>query len=397
HALPEGSKALQPNLLVGDEHEVDILNARLPNQTSAVTVLDNQLVEVENAANFAGQTIRIKIIDVDEDGALAEPLGVVATATEGKKKRRRRGRKAPMTADEQAQQLRELAEEAAKGSRPVPAIGISTEAEAEDEEAQDKTKVAAPVAIGVEPKPAEAAGLEPDGAHRKRRRRRRRGRGVHGDVAQFGIPQEGEAAQVEASEEIEVDADTAPAHPTAVPETAAESEIRRKRRRRRRRGRGDRPEGGAPQIHGAPPTAPVPDRHIFRVNPEGAAEPTGQTAPREPSRSIAPWNRRPAPPAIEAPPPSLRVPEEPARITKPARRRRTTAEAPIVGGELQASQQAALPSPPDDAKPKRTRKTAAASADGEKPKRKTSATKTTATAKKKSPSKTAVARKKKVK
>jgi ribonuclease G len=414
HALADGSKALQPNLRVGDEHEVDILNARLPNQTSAVTVLDNQLVEVENAANFAGQTIRIKIIDVDEDGALAEPLGAVATATEGKKKRRRRGRKAPMTADEQAQQLRELAEEAAKGVRPAVAIGISTEAEAEDEEAEDKTKVAAPVAIGVEQKPSEAAAppqFEADGTHRKRRRRRRRGRGAHGEVGQFGVPQENAAPQIEspeaeADDEDETETPAAAAPGQAVAETAAESEIRRKRRRRRRRGgRGDRPEGTArpegavpPQIHGAPPATPMPDRHIFRVNPEGAAEPTGQTAPREPSRSIAPWNRRPAPPAVEAPPPSLRVPEESPQVTKPARRRRTTGSPTVgVAGELQASQQAALPSPPDDAKPKRARKTATASADAEKPKRKAPAAKKTATAKKKSPSKTAVARKKKEK
>ena len=411
HAFADGSKALQPNLRVGDEHEVDILNARLPNQTSAVTVLDNQLVEVENAANFAGQTIRIKIIDVDDDGALAEPLGIVATAAEGKKKRRRRGRKAPMTADEQAKQLRELAEEAAKGARPAAAIGISTEAEAEDEEAEDKTKVAAPVAIGVEQKPAEARPaaegthmFEPDGTHRKRRRRRRRGRGAHGDVAQFGIPQESAAAQIEAhdaqadqDDETETPAAAAPGQ--AVAETAAESEIRRKRRRRRRRGgRGDRPEGALPQIHDAPAAVPMPDRHIFRVNPEGAAEPTGQTAPREPSRSIAPWNRRPAPPAVEAPPPSLRVPEESPQVTKPARRRRATGSRTAgVAGELQASQQAALPSPPDEIKPRRTRKAAVPSADGEKPKRKAPAAKKTPAAKKKSPSKTAVARKKKEK
>jgi len=400
HALAEGSAALEPNLRVGDEHEVDILNTRLPNQTSAVTVLDNQLVEVENAANFAGQTIRIKIIDVDEDGALAEPLGAVATVTEGKKKRRRRGRKAPMTADEQAQQLRELAEEAAKGSRPVPAIGISTEAEAEDEEAQDKTKVAAPVAIGVEQKPAEAAStvppLEADGTHRKRRRRRRRGRGVHGDAAPFGAVQEN-GTEAAAAGDVEPEVEQPPAQPSTVLETAAESEIRRKRRRRRRRGRGDRPEGAPAQIQGTPPVAPVPDRHIFRVNAEGAAEPTGQTAPREPSRSIAPWNRRPAPPAVEAPPPSLHVPEEPARVTKPVRRRRATAGAPIVAGELQGSQQAALPSPPAEAKPKHARKTAPASGETEKPKRKAAPVKKTTTAKKKSPSKTAVSRKKKEK
>ncbi len=117
HAWPIGAKTLQPNLRVGDEHEVDILNARLPNQTSAVTVLDNQLVEIENAANFAGQTIRI------QDYRRRRGRRACRTARRGRARCDRRqektppprSRKAPMTADEQAQQLRELAEEAAKG------------------------------------------------------------------------------------------------------------------------------------------------------------------------------------------------------------------------------------------------------------------------------------------
>ncbi len=53
---------------VGDEIEVDLLQARLPNPTSALAVVGNRLVEVENAANAAGRSIRIKIIDIDEDG-----------------------------------------------------------------------------------------------------------------------------------------------------------------------------------------------------------------------------------------------------------------------------------------------------------------------------------------
>ncbi|MHB8306220.1 MAG: hypothetical protein ACYDEU_09455, partial [Vulcanimicrobiaceae bacterium] len=93
-----------------------------------------------------------------------------------------------------------------------------------------------------------------------------------------------------------------------------------------------------------PAPAPVPDRHIFRVDPEGKAEPTGRTAPREPSRAIAPWNRKVQPPAVESPPPHLRVPEESAIPTKPARRRRTP-RTPVRGGELQATPVVALPVP----------------------------------------------------
>ena len=372
HTVAADGVLPQTTLRVGDEHEVDVLNTRLPNQTSAVTVLDNQLVEIENAANFAGQTIRVRIIDVDDDGALAEPMGgVVPAAAEGKKKRRRRGRKAPLTADEQTQQLLELAEEAAKGAagRPV-AIGISTETEAEAEAAVDKTQVAAPIAIV-----PEGTGLaEPgeDGAFRKRRRRRRRGRGAHGETMQAGISQESAAAQAGVQDDAADEADEAESPPSLTAATGeGEAGGRHRKRRRRRRGRGERPEGAQPVVHPAPEAQPsVPDRHIFRVDAEGGAEPTGRTAPREPSRSIAPWNRRPAPPAVEPPPPSLRVPEETPKVTKPARRRRTAPQAPVIGGELQASPMAALPSAPDE-KPKRTRKTAAGdgTASTEKPKR----------------------------
>jgi len=363
HALKD-AKLVEKTLRVGDEHEVDLLNARLPNQTSAVAVIENQLIEVENAANYAGQTIRIRILDVDEDTVLAEPVGMVAAVPlDGKKKRRRGGRKVPLTAHEQARQLRELAEEAAKGAAGRPAaIGISTEAEAEDEAAREQeSKLAAAEEKGVEVH--EAGSGDEESAHRRRRRRRRRGgRGGSVDPMQAGIPRESARAQVEVAP-LEVVAIEEP-RATATPPDEFDSKGRRRRRRRRRSGGGGVER--EPSVH-ASETPSVPDRHIFRVNAQGAAEPTGRTAPREPSRSIAPWNRRPAPPAVEAPPPSIKVPEEPAKVTKPARRRRTVTAAT---GELQTSTIAALPSPQDGAKLKRTRTKVASSAEADsKPKR----------------------------
>ena len=413
HAIKDGAELRKPALRVGDEHEVDLLNVRLPNQTSAVTVLDSHLVEVENAANFAGQTIRIRILDVDDDGVLAEPLGAVAVHTaDPKKKRRRRGRKAgPITADEQAAQLLELAEEAAKGAagRPVT-IGISTVADAEAEEAEDKTKLAAPVAIEAEEAPV-AAYDETEGGKRRRRRRRRRGGRGHGpEAAHVGITPDSAQAQIaahddvgEADDEDDVAESPAAAAPgSSVPPTGDQK--RRRRRRRGRGGRGERPEGERPAGPQAtlqtPPVEPVPDRHIFRVSADGNAESTGNVAPREPSRSIAPWNRKPAPPAVEPPPPSLRLPEEEVKVTKPVRRRRRTEGEAVAGvaGELAGTTMTALPSPVDE-KPKRVRKTAVAKSAEEKPKatttrkkagttkapttrKKTSATKTTARKKK---------------
>jgi hypothetical protein len=362
-------------LRVGDEHEVELLPGRLPNATSAAAVIQGRIVEVENAANMAGQTARIKLIDVEDDSALAE----LAAAAPGEKKRRRRGRgrgKGEMSAAEQTEQLRQLAEEAAKFGTSRPPIGITTVTE--EEEREDKAVVAeekaerAPEAIVI------AEGEVRPFAHaqaqdvRRRRRRRRRGRGGREEfvqAAQAGISPESAAAQVESEdhEEAEIHAHPQTGH------ADGESGRRRRRRRRRRRGHGGQIEGGTPSAPSA-----MPDRHIFRVGADGSAEPTGQTAPREPGRAIAPWNRKAQPPAVEPPPPHLRAPEEDAKPTKPARRRRTAAaEVPSgVGGELQRSRTAALPPPePSETpaeKPKRTRKKAepkAAEAAPEKAKR----------------------------
>lgn len=78
----------------------------------------------------------------------------------------------------------------------------------------------------------------------------------------------------------------------------------------------------------------MPDRHIFRVDGNGAAEPTGKTAPPEPNRAIARFDRKAAPVAVEAPPRSLRVPEEPAQIATPTRRRGRPRKADSVQLEL---------------------------------------------------------------
>ncbi|MGD1067288.1 MAG: Rne/Rng family ribonuclease, partial [Vulcanimicrobiaceae bacterium] len=67
-----------PPVRVGDEFEVELLNTRLPIATSAAAVINGRLIEVENAANAAGNAIKIRIIDVDGNDILAEartPVG----------------------------------------------------------------------------------------------------------------------------------------------------------------------------------------------------------------------------------------------------------------------------------------------------------------------------------
>jgi ribonuclease G len=429
-ALPE----LLP-VRVGDEFDVDLLNVRTPNGTSALAAVNGRLVEVENAANHAGNLMRIKIIDVDGDEILAEPRMPIAQqqpamAGEGKRKRRRggRGRSKPMTAAEQADELRELAEEAAKGQGGRPAIGISTTEEAVEEESDPKTKVAvvaedrAKKGVVTPPKPpatvvgngavlklpgeslsgnlivmpgeslsgSRATGARPapperapaptaaasnvipisdatgdgDGT-RKRRRRRRRGRGTGGEAV-AGLTPKGVTAQLGNAEfddeGDEEETGAAPAIANGVPgEEGGEQKRRRRRRRRRGRGGADGTGGVAP----APGQPAVPDRHIFRVDSEGGAHATGQTAPREPSRAIAPWNRKAGHVAIEAPPPSLVAPANAGsdvKVTTPSRRRRgATGATAGVTAPIESAKIRALPAPADEAKPKRATRTRVAS------------------------------------
>jgi len=348
---------------VGDEVEVDLLSGRLPNPTSATAVVGDRIVEVENAANNAGNFAKIRILDVDDadDYVLAEL--VAAAAGEAKKKRRRggKGRKVTLTAAEQAAELRELAAEAASQQQARPPIGITQATE--EEEADDPALVAEtkaehlPDAIVINESEARSDG---ETRGKRRRRRRRRGRGGRGNgeqhfeaAAQVGITPQSAAAQADLDEDDEEDEDAQPpVHVAASNNGEGGHGGRRRRRRRRRGGRGGGGERGpAEPLTGSLPMAPsVPDRHVFRVDSQGSAQPTGMTAPREPSRAIAPV-RKAGPPAVEAPPPHLTLPAEEVGRTKPARRRRTKASG--VAGELETTTIPALGPAPSTRRPRK--------------------------------------------
>jgi hypothetical protein len=160
-----------PPIRVGDEYDVELLPTRLPTATSAAAVVNGRLIEVENAANAAGQLIKVKILDVDGAEIIAEPRYPIASGVspidgERKKRRRRGGRgRKPLTAAEQQEELLELAEEAAKGLGTRPALGISTsdEAVAEDNVAtnQGAPKHATPAALPSVAETAEDLGVAP--------------------------------------------------------------------------------------------------------------------------------------------------------------------------------------------------------------------------------------------
>jgi ribonuclease G len=366
----DGKKGAVDGIRVGDEVDVDLLPAKLPDPTSAVAVVGNRLVEVKDAAGAAGQSLRIKIIDIDEEGnILAEPRTVVAQAVgEGRRRRRRggRGRRKPLTAAEQAQELRELAEEAAKGlGGRTAAIGISTVDDAEQEAAATPHADGLPIAVVVPPG-AQASyfgdtaqnGEGGDGRRRRRRRRRRRG-GAAGDASSLaGIPPRSAALQT-FEEDVAVESPVVAAAVVPTPAASPQQEEnggRRRRRRRRRRGRGE-------PFVAAGTAGTVPDRHIFRVDGAGGAEATGASAPPEPQRAIARRSETVGKVAVEAPPPSLKIAEAPPKAARPSRRTRPIA-GPKKPAEIASAPRAALPAAAGDESPKPRSRTRTASAAG---------------------------------
>ncbi len=426
-----------PPIRVGDEFEVELLMTRLPNVTSAAAVVAGRLVEVENAANAAGRTIKIRILDVDGNDILAEPRTPIAEqAAEqraaGKRRRRGgRGRKRELTAAEQTEELRELAEEAQKalGGRATAPIGISnapeesaprTTAQKAADGVVTTSQKASPAVVTLPgeklsgtaipgtlpgerlsgdrvaallaqppsappptrpPSPREAIAVEEElagaeGNGRRRRRRRRRGGrgGVIEEAARAAAPAPGVGVPVIEADVDEGEEEFVPA--TGAVETLEGEGQRRRRRRRRRRGRGGAGEGQPIAAAAAAESQAVPDRHIFRVDTGGAAHPTGETAPPAPSRAIAPWNRKRGDVAVEPPPPVITAPPEPSdavKAARPSRRRRAEPEAPVRGGQLEAAAAVrALPAPEEDAPKRRTRAAAAAGDESEAaPKRRT--------------------------
>ena len=75
--------------------------------------------------------------------------------------------------------------------------------------------------------------------------------------------------------DVEDDEDEAVAAGQGQPAVAGENGDRKRRRRRRRRRGGRGADGQA--VAGESQQPAVPDRHIFRVDPEGAAHATGET------------------------------------------------------------------------------------------------------------------------
>jgi ribonuclease E len=154
----------------------------------------------------------------------------------------------------------------------------------------------------------------------------------------------GETAGAPANGEAPEPAIVAAPQASVNPETVTEVDGRKRRRRRRRRRGGS---GGANAANGVLGAGTLPDRHIISVDGDGGAQPTGQTAPPQPNRQLAPWNRpRKGEIALEPPPPSLSAPVEDVRATAPSRRRAPARPAASTRVEpIEAAEIKALPAP----------------------------------------------------
>ncbi|HLJ83154.1 MAG TPA: Rne/Rng family ribonuclease [Candidatus Eremiobacteraceae bacterium] len=86
--LIETSRRTRKPLVAGREIETELLAVRMPDPSSGVAVVDGNLIEVKDAANGVGQTVKLKITAADGNIAtadLSEPL-------QSAQRRRRRGR-----------------------------------------------------------------------------------------------------------------------------------------------------------------------------------------------------------------------------------------------------------------------------------------------------------------
>jgi ribonuclease G len=86
--LVEMSRRTRKPLAAGREVETELLAVRMPDPSSGVAVVDGNLIEVKDAANGVGQTVKLKITAVAGNVATAE----LSEPLQSAQRRRRRGR-----------------------------------------------------------------------------------------------------------------------------------------------------------------------------------------------------------------------------------------------------------------------------------------------------------------
>ncbi|MBV8262409.1 MAG: Rne/Rng family ribonuclease [Candidatus Eremiobacteraeota bacterium] len=297
----EESRRMRMAPLPGSTVETDMLSVRLPNPASGVAEVNGYLIEVKDAANATGQTVKLRIDAVEGNRVLAELAEPLPSAG-----RRRRGRgrgkealpsEAPIAPP--APSLREIPavderrttadrHERTRLRRPE-AVAFSV---ADDEE--EAPRVAAAPSRAKEP--ARGARGRPvrggDGAGRDQRRRTRGGRGASTARSQaLVVGGEGEVDYDDGDEDTVVATPTSGhARPLRAHDAETTGADGATRKRRRRRGRGGRGRGGDRQ----PGEAARADRNGDADYDEDEASAT--VVPRTSRPGEAPRTRREASP-----------------------------------------------------------------------------------------------------
>ncbi len=241
--LVEPAQRQRLPIAAGKEVEADLLAVRMPDPSSGVAVVDGQLVEVRDAANGVGQTVKLRIVAVDGNMAraeLAEPLPAA------KRRRRRRGKVAGET------------EEPAKPTPPpqptrIDRIAVPSNIFGLEEEEEDYTMRGRPVgrtrgvsaSTTTRPAPRGRGEGRPAASGGSRGRGRRGGRGDLADARGFKPLVVGGEADIDYDDSDEssvtvVPDKTKPIAGGITPVRGDDTETTTAGRRRRRRGRGGR-------------------------------------------------------------------------------------------------------------------------------------------------------------
>ncbi|HEV2037878.1 MAG TPA: hypothetical protein VGQ96_04650, partial [Candidatus Eremiobacteraceae bacterium] len=276
----EEARRMRATPLTGTVVEAELLPVRLPNPASGVAEVNGYLIEIKDAANATGQTVKLKVAAVEGNlvrAELAEPL-----PTAGRRRRGQRGRGKDVAASDApiappAPSLRDVAAAADgrhRGEEPEhrPArlrrpetVAFSV---ADDEEAP---RVAAPAARSGQAA-RQSKGRPPSGRGeaptRGGRRRPGAGRGAPPSHQQpLVVGGEGDIDYDDGDQDAVITSPTVPVGRQVRPaETDSDGADGPARRRRRRRGRGGKGRGSeAPVSNGASTgedeTEPIYDTH----------------------------------------------------------------------------------------------------------------------------------------
>ncbi|HXN09103.1 MAG TPA: Rne/Rng family ribonuclease, partial [Candidatus Acidoferrales bacterium] len=258
----EESRRLRAAPLTGNVVEAELLGVRLPNPASGVAEVNGYLIEVKDAANAIGQTVKLRIGAVEGNlvrADLAEPL-----PTSGRRRRPGRGRGKDVAAGDKPiappvpalreiaapDESRRLGEEAERRpERPGRREAVAFSVADDDEEAP---RVATPAARAAQPAARSTRGRPQTGrgdSSARGGRRRPGGRGTPPQSQPLVVGGEGDIDYDDGDEDAVITSPSTPVTRHARPaESDAGSVDGSPQRRRRRRGRGGKGRAEEPRV-----------------------------------------------------------------------------------------------------------------------------------------------------